>query len=129
MDEFISMVTDKLGVGEKESRAATGGILGMLKGKLDDSMFGSIIEKIPGADALLGEAEAAPQEEAGGGGLMGSLSSMAGGLMGGGKAGGAAEVAGLLGSTKERTPIPAAHSGGATGTWLVILAWRKLAAG
>ena len=99
MDEFISMVTDKLGVGEKESRAATGGILGMLKGKLDDSMFGSIIEKIPGADALLGEAEAAPQEEAGGGGLMGSLSSMAGGLMGGGKAGGAAEVAGLLGSS------------------------------
>lgn len=86
MDEFISMVTEKLGIGETEGKSATAGILGMIQGNVDESTFQSVLEKLPGADALLSENsadEAAPA--AGGGGLLGSLTSMAGGLLGGGK--------------------------------------------
>lgn len=99
MDEFISMVTKQLGIGESESRSATGGILKMVKDQLDDSTFGSLLEKLPGADALVGEAEAAEGEaSSGGGGLMGSLTSMAGSLMGGGDSG-AAGIAKILGGS------------------------------
>lgn len=98
MDEFISMVTQQLGIGESESRSATGGILKMVKDQLDESTFGSLLEKIPGADALVGEAEAAETEGSGGGGLMGSLTSMAGSLMGGGDSG-AAGIAKILGGS------------------------------
>lgn len=85
MDEFISKVTQNLGIGEQESRSATGGILKVLKDQLDESSFGSLLENIPGADALLGEAEASEESgSSGGGGLMGSLTSMAGSLLGGG---------------------------------------------
>lgn len=89
MDEFISMVTDKLGIGETESRSVTGGILKMLKDQLDDTAFGSLLEKIPGADALVEQSEAAAAEpdSGSGGGLMGSLTSMAGSLLGGGDSG------------------------------------------
>ncbi len=93
VDEFISMVTSKLGIGESESRSATGGILKMLQEQLDDSTFGSLMEKLPGASALLSEAETGDSGGEGGG-LMGSLKSMAGGLLGGG--GGAAGVAKAL---------------------------------
>ena len=71
MDEFISMVTSQLGIGEEASRSATGGILKMVKEQLDDSTFGALLDKIPGADALIGEADEAGESSAsGGGGLM-----------------------------------------------------------
>ena len=95
MDEFFSMISDQLGIGEAEGRAATGGILKIIKEQLDDSTFHSVLEKLPGADAVLGEAEAGGGD--GGGGLMGSLTSMAGSLLGGENSG-AAGIAEALGS-------------------------------
>ena len=92
MEEFISMVTEQLGIGEKEGRSATGGILDMLKEQLDDSTFGSIMEKLPGAEGLLGQADSG---DGGGGGLMGSLASVAGSLMGG-EGGGLANIMKIL---------------------------------
>lgn len=97
MDEFISMVTQQLGIGESESRSATGGILKLIKDQLDDSTFSSMMEKLPGAEGLLGEAES-DEASGGGGGLMGSLTSMAGSLMGGDSgAGGIAKALGGAG--------------------------------
>jgi len=99
MDEFIKMVTSQLGIGEDASRSATGGILKMLKDQLDDSTFGSVMDKLPGASALLADAESGEAAgSGGGGGLMGSLTSMAGSLLGGG-GGGAAGVAKALGDS------------------------------
>jgi hypothetical protein len=83
MDEFISLVTSQLGIGESESRSATGGILKMLKDQLDESTFSNVINQLPGASSLLTEAESGAGQAAGGGGLMGSLASMAGSLLGG----------------------------------------------
>lgn len=96
MDEFISMVTQKLGVGESESRSATAGILGMLKDHLDESTFESVLGKLPGAETLLSENSSTQQ---GGGGLLGSLASMAGGLLGGGKSSGMTGMAAALASS------------------------------
>lgn len=89
MDEFISLVTSQLGVGEAESRSATGGILKMLKDQLDESTFSDVINKLPGASSLLADAESGAGKSSGGG-LMGSLVSMAGGMLGG--KGGAGDI-------------------------------------
>lgn len=83
MDEFISLVTSKLGIGEQEGKSATAGILDMIRGQLDESTFSSVLEKLPGAEALLKEDTAAGQDSGTGGGLLGSLTSMASGLLGG----------------------------------------------
>lgn len=96
MDEFISMVTEKLGIGESEGKSATAGVLGMLKGQLDESTFSSVLEMLPGAEALLTDDSAASQAPSGGGGLFGSIASMAGGLLGGGKNSGMAGMATAL---------------------------------
>lgn len=96
MDEFIAMVTRQLGIGETESRSATGGILKMVKDQLGESAFGGLLEQLPGADALVSESEAKAAEPESGGGLMGSLTSLAGSLLGGGDNGlaGVAKVVG-----------------------------------
>ncbi|MEP3479699.1 MAG: DUF2780 domain-containing protein [Fuerstiella sp.] len=96
MDEFISMVTQKLGIGETEGKSATAGILGMIQGQMDESAFKSVLEKLPGAEALLQDDSGAQQDAGTGGGLLGSLSSMAGGLLGGGKKSGMAGMAAAL---------------------------------
>ena len=98
MEEFISMVTSQLGIGETEAKSATGGVLKVIKDQLGESSFGSMLEKLPGADSLVSEAEAGGSESSGGGGLMGSLTSMAGSLLGGG-GGGVADVTQALSSS------------------------------
>lgn len=97
VEEFISMVTSQLGIGESEAKSATGGVLKVIKDQLGESSFGSVLEKLPGADSLVSEAEAGAAEPSGGGGLMGSLTSMAGSLLGGG--GGVADVTQALSSS------------------------------
>ncbi len=97
MDEFISMVTQQLGIGESEGKSATGGILKMIKDQLDEGTFKTMMDKLPGASALVDEAEAGGGAP-GGGGLMGTLTSMAGGMFGGGK-GGFGDIAKTLGES------------------------------
>ncbi|MEZ6063302.1 MAG: DUF2780 domain-containing protein [Planctomycetaceae bacterium] len=98
VEEFISLVTKQLGIDEGQSRSATGGILNVIKGQLDDSTFSSVLKKLPGADALLNEAQSGGGKSGGGGGLMGSLTSMAGSLLGG-NAGGVAGITKAIGDS------------------------------
>ena len=93
MDDFISLVTQQLGIGESEGKTATGGVLKLVKDQLDEGTFSQLLEKLPGADSLVQQAESGGDS---GGGLMGSLTSMAGGLLGGGE-GGVADIAKTLG--------------------------------
>ena len=95
MEDFISLVTQQLGIGESEGKTATGGILKLVKDQLDEGTFSQLLEKLPGAEALVQQAESGSDGD-GGGGLMGSLTSMAGGLLGGGE-GGVADIAKTLG--------------------------------
>jgi|688.fasta_scaffold1273294_1 uncharacterized protein (DUF2267 family) len=78
MDEFLQMITQQLGLSAQESKSATGSILKLVKDKLDADTFSQISSKLPGIQGLLNDAPAA----SGSGGLMGSLTSMAGSLMG-----------------------------------------------
>ncbi len=82
MDEFISTIASQRGIIEDAGRSATGGILKLIKEQLDDSSFGNLAKKTPGAAALIGEAEAGTSAPTGGG-WMGSLTSMAGSMLGG----------------------------------------------
>ncbi|MEZ6124211.1 MAG: DUF2780 domain-containing protein [Planctomycetaceae bacterium] len=96
MDELISQLTARLGIGEDVSKNATGSLLKMLQDQLDDSTFGEVLKKLPGAQGLIDSTSEASQETSSGGGLFGSLASMAGGLLGGGSKGGLGELAAML---------------------------------
>jgi hypothetical protein len=89
VQDFIQGVAKKLGIGADTAKEATGGLLGMIQQHAPKADFATLLEKVPGAKALL------PAKAAGGGGVMGAL----GGAMGGGlgKALGAADTLGKLG--------------------------------
>ena len=78
MDEFIQMITQQLGLSAQDSKSATGSILKLVKEKLDADTFSQISSKLPGIQGLLNDVP----EASGSGGLMGSLTSLAGSLMG-----------------------------------------------
>ena len=100
MDDFIAIITSQLGISREQGQNATGGILKVLQEKLDTSAFSDLLNQLPGAENLLSQAEAKPQGlSSGGGGLMGSLTSMAGSLLGGGGDSMAARVAKTLGES------------------------------
>ena len=101
MEDFIKMAAGQLGIGEGETRSATGGVIDLLKGQLDSGVFSQIAEKIPGFDSVSSDAE--PAEEGGGGmlgGLMGKAASMLGGDLG--KAAGILEIFNKSGMDAEK---------------------------
>ena len=81
MDEFIQLISKQLGLSAENGKAATGSVLNMIKDQLDDQTFAQISSKLPGVQGLLGAAESGGVS--GGGGMLGSLTSMAGSLFGG----------------------------------------------
>ena len=97
MDEFIQLVTKQLGVSDETGKSATGGILKMIQDQIGGDLFAKVQEQLPGVQGLIGAAEKsqAAGGDAGGGGLMGSLTSMAGSLLGG-KAKGYADILSAL---------------------------------
>lgn len=81
MQDFINDVVSKLGTDEGTAKAATGGILDLIKQNADAGDVSEMFSKLDGAEDLLA---AAPKEDAGGGGLMGSIGGALGALGGGG---------------------------------------------
>ncbi len=77
MDEFLSLVTSKLGTGTDAAKSATGGLLRLIKAHGDKSDVSELFSKLPGAESLLGEAP--EMGGGGGGGLLGSIASAVGG--------------------------------------------------
>lgn len=91
MDEFIQLAARQLGIGSDEIRSATGSIMKLVKDHLDDTSFSQISSKLPGVQSLLSDSD----DSAAAGGLIGSLTSLAGSLLGD-KAGGLASIAAIL---------------------------------
>ncbi|MGE3642712.1 MAG: DUF2780 domain-containing protein [Beijerinckiaceae bacterium] len=88
MEELISRVTSAAGIDAETAQGAVGTVLGFLQKEGPGQAVGELIQKIPGAEGLIAQAQ---EGEGGGGGLMGAL----GGLMGGG-AGGMMALVGKL---------------------------------
>ena len=82
MDEFIQMISMQLGLSTDNGKAATGSVLSMIKDQLDEQTFAQISAKLPEIQGLIGAGKAS-NGDAGGGGMLGSLTSMAGSLLGG----------------------------------------------
>ncbi len=91
MDEFIQLVTKQLGLSAADGKSATGSILKMIQEQLDPATFSQITSKLPGIQGLISDS----QQAVGSGGLMGSLTSLAGSFMGE-KAKGVAEITAAL---------------------------------
>ena len=81
MKDFIAATAKKLGVDEAVVSKGVGVVLGFLKSKLGDTDFAPLLEKLPGAAALLSEQAGETSSEGGGmlGGLMKAASSVIGG--------------------------------------------------
>jgi hypothetical protein len=93
VQEFIQGVAQQLGIGTDKAKEATGGLLGMIQQHAPQADFATLLDKVPGAKALL------PAKASGGGGVIGALGGALGGSLGGGvgKALGAADALGKLG--------------------------------
>ena len=99
MDELIKQLTDKLGIDASVASNATNQAMAMVKQQAGDDLFSKITSAIPGASEAADAGSAAEaSEDQGGGGLLGSISSMASGMLGG-SAGGAMGLASVLGSS------------------------------
>jgi len=79
MDEFLKMVAKQLGIDDAQVRTATGGIMNFVREQIGETDFSEIASKLPGVQRLISESENAPDA---GGGLLGSLTSLAGSLLG-----------------------------------------------
>jgi len=91
MDEFIQLITKQMGISAADRKSATGNILKLIKDHLDEKTFARISDKLPDVQALVSGSENAPSS----GGLMGSLSSLAGSMLGE-KARGIADITAAL---------------------------------
>jgi len=80
MEDFIKMASRRLGLGESETRSATGGVVDLLKGQMGSGMFSQIKDKIPGFDSVSSETDSADE---GGGGMFGGLVGKAASMLGG----------------------------------------------
>lgn len=96
MQDLVQLLASKLGIDKSIAEKATGVALTFLKDKLDDTMFGELLAKLPGAASLIGQS--GEGSSGGGGGLMGSLLGAASSAIGG-QAGDTLELAGKLKET------------------------------
>ncbi len=98
MDELIQQLVDKLGIDPGTANAATGKAMALVKEHSGEDLFSKISAAIPGAASA---AEGAADTTSGateGGGLLGSVASMASNLLGG-SGGDAVGLASTLGAS------------------------------
>ena len=86
--ELIELLTQNLGVEEKQAKGGAGLLFQLAKDQLEDGDFAQIANLVPGIDGLIGEA---PEV----GGVAGALGSLAGAF--GGKAASLGSLATLAG--------------------------------
>ena len=86
--ELIELLTQNLGVEEKQAKGGAGLLFQLAKDQLEDGDFAQIANLVPGIDGLIGEA---PEV----GGVAGALGGLAGAF--GGKAAGLGSLATLAG--------------------------------
>jgi uncharacterized protein (DUF2267 family) len=85
VSDFISELASKSGINLDMARKGLGAILAFFKEKLPADTFAKVTSAVPGAEALMTEAESAPEAHAEGG-VMHAISEWAGKLFGGGGA-------------------------------------------
>lgn len=100
MDQILKLAGEA-GLSEDQGKAATGGIMAMVKKALDSGDYKKILEQVPEVEGLVEQQERASTSESGGAaGMLGQAMSMFGNTGGGsgaaGSSGGAASIASLL---------------------------------
>jgi len=72
--ELIQQLMQQLGIDENQAKGGVGLIFKMVKDKLSDSDFGQVQENVPEVQGFI---DSAPDEDSGGGGLMGMVGGLA----------------------------------------------------
>ncbi len=98
VDQLITSISERLNLDASPVRQGVATLLRFIQEKVPGETSSALIEKIPGASALLQETPEAPSE---GGGLLGGLMGAASSMMGG-QAGAVAEISAKL----EKSGIP-----------------------
>jgi hypothetical protein len=94
MNDLIQPLKAETGLEEKQVEGGLGAILQFLKGKLPPELYALIEQHIPQAESLIQSLRTTEGQAGGGGGLLGSITDLAGKFLGG-KGG---DLADLLGS-------------------------------
>jgi hypothetical protein len=81
MEEFITLAVQKLGIDEATARQATGVVLEFIRKHAAGKDFSQLLEKLPGAQQLLGQSAAGGQGA--GGSLLSGALKLAGSALGG----------------------------------------------
>ena len=81
--DLVSLLSNDLGVTEKQAEGGAGAIFGYAKERMSSAEFSQLATAIPGLDGLLGAAPTGEPE----GGAAGSLLSKGGALLGGSSSG------------------------------------------
>jgi hypothetical protein len=87
MADLVSELAGKAGISADQAKKGLGAVLALLKNKLPGNVFSQIQAAVPGADAMMTDAQPAP--ESSGGGILAAVKEMAGKLFGGGSGAGA----------------------------------------
>ncbi len=107
IQDFISLASKQMNIGEGTAKSATGGLLGAIQQNAAPADFTKLLGALPGASSLVGApAQEAAPSPGGVGGLMGAVSGLVGGAVGG-KAGGAMSLIGTL----QRSGLSASQGG------------------
>jgi len=93
MSDMVTTLATQAGIDPETARKGLGALLSFAKGRLAPDTFGKVQSAVPGSGEMLSSFEASA--ESSGGGLLGTVSSMAGNLLGG-KAGEGADLFGML---------------------------------
>jgi hypothetical protein len=95
IQDFIRSAASQIGAGESATESATGAILQVFKDRADSGDFQQLLDKVPGAGALLSKVSKGGAEPEGGGGMLGGL--LGGAVSGlGGSLGAGAGILALL---------------------------------
>jgi hypothetical protein len=99
MSDIVSELAGKSGINVDQAKKGLGAILAFFKKKLPEGAFSQIQSAVPGANALITEA---PTAEASSGGILGTVTGLAGKLFGGGDAAALASKLTHIGFTPEQ---------------------------
>lgn len=97
MDELLKNLASQTGLDASTAKNALGAVIAFLKQHLPSGSFGQVEQSLPGAEGLIDTFEANKVAPSGAGGLLASVAGAVGKLVGGG-AGGATQLATMLGS-------------------------------
>ncbi len=94
MDQIVNRLAEHTGIDTETAHKAVGAVVAFLQTHLPDHLSSRMMEVLPGSEHAVARYQSAAETE--GGGLMGTVASLAGAVLGGSKAGESSKLMEML---------------------------------